>query len=59
MLRMIIGDCQRRIEFDEIRLSFGMTSTIDTMFYEKRYYKDIGGEDLISPLHKEWWMLKE
>ena len=58
IIRQIVGDCSGRLEYDEYRISIECPDVVETLFYHKNYYGDIGGEDLIDPLHKECWMLK-
>lgn len=56
-IRMILGDCQNRLDLDEARIRFGLGCITETLFEYKRMDNEISIEEKIDILNLPFWGL--
>ncbi len=55
IVRMLLGDCEGRMDLDVKRLRHGLDDLIETLFKNKRIYWYSSSEMMVDPLAKPFW----
>lgn len=58
VVRRILGDCDGRMALDEDRIKEGLDEITETMFFHKQVKEYIGEENIIRPLSKPYWKVR-